>query len=110
MSNCEETCRNYPTGEHAPHCGGNLSLEVAKIMYPEYEWITNEDGDVSRRVHGAGIVANRSFDHTTPEALGQMCLFFSNIPIANGLMSILNSTDNPNEALARAIIATQEGV
>jgi len=91
---------------HINRLGGimNLSLEVAKIMWPDAPW----DLTSIYNKHAA-------FDHTTPEALGQMCLWWSNNyrkwHKESGFVSILSypTCGDPNRELAEAIIATQEG-
>ena len=98
----------------------NLSLEVARIIMPEYEWNTWPCSTVYRvdkNPYHSDLDIMISFDHTTPEALGQMAVWLANKPetykgesfvTERDIISCLTD-DNPNEALARAIIATQGG-
>ena len=95
----------------------NLSLEVAKIMWPDYEW----RGVDAYAVRDGEFFDDEFFNHTTPEALGQMAVWLAAYSfdhlveikqekageIHDKLILALANADN--EALAEAIIATQEG-
>ena len=80
----------------------NLSLEVAKIMWPDREGTRN-------------AMMNVMFDHTTPEALGHMCLWWSNNyrkwHKESGFVSILSypTCGDPNRELAEAIVEAHNG-
>ena len=94
-----------------------LSLAVARILWPEYEW---EDWTSS----ACGFLENdcmEQFDHTTDAALGKMCVWYTtgNLDLTN-CKSIPESAemvsyrkyrlfdalleDNPHRAIAEAIV------
>jgi len=86
----------------------NLSLEVAKIMWPDAPW----DLTSIYNKHAA-------FDHTTPEALGQMAVWLARYQMVVATVGSnktwrwhiesLLASDNPNKALAEAIVEAHNG-
>ena len=89
----------------------NLSLEVARIMHPEYAWL-DRGHDAARHLNQP-FISIEVFDYRTPEALGHMALWLASnhkllCMVGERLVCMMRS-DNPNKALAEAIIATQEG-
>jgi len=87
----------------------NLSLEVARIIHPEYEWTGRRN---SLRGSFAYSRVLGVFDHTTPEALGQMAVWlakYSNDFVGNDMFLMLLRDDNPNKALAEVIVEAHNG-
>ena len=91
----------------------NLSLEVARIIHPEYEWRLFNGRRGAWPVDGSSAL---HFDHTTPEALGQMAVWLAKDLTKGGWcgddaveLSHNLASDNPNKALAEAIVEAHNG-
>ena len=85
-----------------------LSLAVAKIMWPEYEWCA-DDNEAMYMVRGFIT----KFNHTTDDALGKMCLFVaqkfaSPESTPDTFVGVLNC-DTPHRAIAEAIVEAANG-
>ena len=91
-----------------------LSLAVARIMWPEYEWeswtLLADKSEATARTtlecamkeHGK----TRTFDHTTDDALGKMCVFGAKHKPMINVQVILWQSDNPHRSIAEAIVET----
>ena len=95
----------------------NLSLEVAKIMWPDYEW----RGVDEYAVRDGEFFDDEFFNHTTPEAGFQMAVWLAGRlqrdlgPKAAAttmfmcLRGLGGMDKDPNRALAEAIVETHNG-
>ena len=86
-----------------------LSLAVAKILWPEYEWFKSNVRGAYRK---SGMIIR--FTHTTDDALGKMCKWLAKdnagiddyeewLAKALSLADMLGE-DNPHRAIAEAIV------
>ena len=87
-----------------------LSLAVARIMWPEHEW------EIKGKLVGA--FGPYLFDHTTDDALGKMCVWLAKYAerefgntigaeLASAIIDAITTSlcaDNPHRALAEAIV------
>lgn len=93
-----------------------LSLAVAKIMWPESFWQIN-DGKTHAFTMSGGLCVVK-FDHTTDDSLGKMCVWLGKLPRSTiatfdrgmtsldyGLYHVL-AADNPHRSIAEAIVDT----
>ncbi|MES0445053.1 MAG: hypothetical protein ABUJ92_00770 [Desulfobacterales bacterium] len=91
-----------------------LSLKVARITRPDISWFVNNGVVFSAR---NGVVTD--FDYTTDDALGKMCVWLAKywlsiIDVDDNACWKMNEIpdflvdDNPNRALAEAIVSIGE--
>ena len=90
-----------------------LSLAVAKVMWPEIDWHHNGFGVLAHK--GDGVT--HRFDHTTDNALGKMCIWLASneeyqcsstvggpMAIRTPMIDDLLTSDNPHDAIAQEIV------
>jgi hypothetical protein len=99
----------------------NLSLEVARIVHPEYEWFVSKGGRVSAWIPKddediPDLVTCIHFDHTTPEAGFHMTVWLAkkwdsegNEDAMETIGYMLARNPTPNARLAKAIVETHNG-
>ena len=82
-----------------------LSLAVARIMWPEYEWETWPDCAMGFQDLDGDNRCMADFDHTTDDALGKMYRYAATMTNITALRLILvfNKNDEHRE-LAEAIV------
>jgi len=91
-----------------------LSLAVAKIMRPEYEWRMPEEYDIyciGEKFINGKLASTEHFLHTTDDALGKMCVWLAhNKPMCSDeyLMQLLLRDNNPHRAIAEAILEANQ--
>jgi len=84
-----------------------LSLAVARIMWPDYEWEHLQDAEMIAYLDHFTLV---SFNHTTDDALGKMCVWLANnmeeqyIEVIGAELYIMVTSSNPHRAIAEAIV------
>ena len=83
-----------------------LSLMVARIMWPEYEWKSDSGSGATQVSKEYGVVTHdcESFDHTTDDALGKMCVWLGKETYVDDDVHWMLRGDNPNRAIAEAIV------
>lgn len=88
----------------------DLSLAVAMIMWPEYEWeicdgkVTFNNHITDHPIYGG---KGNAFNHSTDDALGKMCVWLANNAQYNADILFIDhylKGDNPHRAIAEEIV------
>jgi len=85
-----------------------LSLAVAKIMWPKYEWVLDPD-DSSQVKHKTNGGWWHIFSITTDDALGKMCVRLAVDDMAKDYLEDYLRRDHHHRRVAEAIVEANNG-